>query len=197
MTEMSVTQILFRDAEQDDAREIAALYRLAAGGVADVIWDALKEPGEDIVDAGARRYAREGADFSYQNCAIAECRGRPVGLLHAYPMQSDPDFDPASLDPVLRPYAALEEEDSYYIAGIALKPDFRGRGMGTKMLRLAELRAFTRGLNKLSLIAFEENTASIRLYERLGYKEADSRDVVPHPFIQYDGRALLMVKTLA
>jgi len=69
--------------------------------------------------------------------------------------------------------------------------------MGTKMLRLAELRAFTRGLNKLSLIAFEENTASIRLYERLGYKEADSRDVVPHPFIQYDGRALLMVKTLA
>jgi ribosomal protein S18 acetylase RimI-like enzyme len=196
MTEMSVTQILFRDAEQADAREIAALYRLAAGGVADVIWDALKEPGEDIVDAGARRYAREDADFSYQNCAIAECRGRPVGLLHAYPMQTDADFDPASVDPVLRPYAELEEDASYYIAGIALKADYRGRGMGTKMLRLAELRAMTRGLAKMSLIAFEENAESIRLYERLGYRVTDSRDIVPHPLIQYDGRALLMVKTL-
>ena len=68
--------------------------------------------------------------------------------------------------------------------------------MGTKMLRLAELRALTRGLAKLSLIAFEENTDSVRLYERLGYRVTDSRDIVPHPLIQHDGRALLMVKNL-
>lgn len=196
MTDMSVTQILFRDAEQDDAREIAALYRLAVGGVADVIWEALKQPGEELVDAGARRFAREGEDFSFQNCAIAESRGRPVGLLHAYPMRADPNFDPASVDPVLRPYAELEEDGSYYIAGIALKADYRRRGMGTKMLRLAELRAMTRGLTKMSLIAFEENADSVRLYERLGYKVTDSRDIVPHPLIRHDGRALLMVKTL-
>lgn len=196
MTDMSVTQILFRDAEQADAREIAALYRLAAGGVADVIWDALKEPGEELLDAGARRYAREDADFSFQNCAIAECRGRPVGLLHAYPMYTDPAFDPATVDPVLRPYAELEEDASYYISGIALEPEYRGRGMGTKMLRLAELRAMTRGLAKMSLIAFEANKASVRLYERLGYKVKDSRDIVPHPLIRHDGRALLMVKVL-
>ena len=40
MTDMSVTQILFRDAEKTDAKAIAALYRLAAGGVADVVWEA-------------------------------------------------------------------------------------------------------------------------------------------------------------
>ena len=139
MTDMSVTQMLFRDAEKSDARDIAALYRLAAGGVADVVWDGLREDDEDIIDTGARRFAREGEDFSYQNCAMAEYRGRPVGLLHAFPLQSDPNFDPAEVDPVLRPYAELEQGDSYYIGGIALKPDFRGRGMGTKMLRLAEL----------------------------------------------------------
>ena len=196
MTDMSATQILFRDADKADARAIAALYRLAAGGVADVVWDGMKAAGEDVVEAGARRYARDDEDFSYQNCAIAECRGRPVGLLHAYPMHADPDFDPADLSPVLRPYAELEEDDSYYIAGIALESDYRGRGMGTKMLRLAELRAMTRGLAKMSLIAFEENTESVRLYERLGYRVRDSRDVVPHPYIRYDGRALLMVKEL-
>ncbi len=196
MTDMSVTQILFRDADKADARAIAALYRLAAGGVADVVWDDMKAAGEDVVEAGARRYARDDEDFSYQNCAIAECRGRTVGLLHAYPMHADPEFDPEDLSPVLRPYAELEEDDSYYIAGIALESDYRGRGMGTKMLRLAELRAMTRGLAKMSLIAFEENKDSVRLYERLGYRVRDTRDVVPHPYIRYDGRALLMVKEL-
>ena len=197
MTDMSVTQILFRDAEKTDAKAIAALYRLAAGGVADVVWEAFREGDEDVVEAGARRYARDGEDFSYQNCALAEARGRTVGLLHAFPMHADPDFDPSDMDPVLRPYAELEEPDSYYIAGLALRPEARGRGIGTKMLRLAELRALTRGLSKLSLIAFEENKKAVRLYERLGYRTTDSRDVVPHPFVEYDGRALLMVKTLA
>jgi ribosomal protein S18 acetylase RimI-like enzyme len=197
MTDMSVTQILFRDADKSDARDIAALYRLAAGGVADVIWDDLREQDDDVVDAGARRYAREDEDFSFQNCALAEARGQTVGLLHAFPMHADPEFDAEQMNPVLRPYAELEEDASYYIAGVALKPDFRGRGIGTKMLRLAELRAMTRGLAKMSLLAFEENDASVRLYERLGYRVTDSRDIVAHPFIQYDGRALLMVKQLA
>ncbi|PIW29335.1 MAG: GNAT family N-acetyltransferase [Rhodospirillales bacterium CG15_BIG_FIL_POST_REV_8_21_14_020_66_15] len=196
MTDMSATQILFRDAEKTDARDVAALYRLAAGGVADVIWDALRAPGDDILDAGERRFACDDADMSYQNCAVAECRGRLVGLLHAYPVHADPDFDPATVDPVLRPYAELEEDASYYISGIALLPEFRGRGMGTKMLRLAELRAITRGLAKMSLIAFAANTASVRLYERLGYRVTDTRDIVAHPSIRYDGRALLMVKAL-
>ena len=196
MTDMSVTQMLFRDAEKSDARDIAALYRLAAGGVADVVWDGLREDDEDIIDTGARRFAREGEDFSYQNCAMAEYRGRPVGLLHAFALQSDPNFDPAEVDPVLRPYAELEQGDSYYIGGIALKPDFRGRGMGTKMLRLAELRAMTRGFVRMSLIAFEANKKAVKLYERLGYRTTDSRDIVAHPLIEYEGRALLMVKEL-
>lgn len=196
MTDMSVTQILFRDAEKTDARKIAALYRLAAGGVADVVWDGLRKPDEDIISAGARRFEREGEDVSFENCAIAECRGRPVGLLHAFHLHVDPDFDPATVTPALRPYAELEQDDSYYIGGIALDSDYRGRGIGTKMLRLAELRAMTRGISRMSLIAFEENEGSVRLYERLGYRTVDSRDIVPHPFIQYAGRALLMVKEL-
>lgn len=196
MTDMSMTQILFRDARPEDARDIAVLYRQAAGGVADVIWDGLRNVDENIVDAGARRYAREGEDFSFENCAVAEVRGRVVGLLHAYSMYVDPDMDFADIDPVLRPYADLEEDDSYYIAGMALADDYRGRGIGTKMMKLAELRAMTRGLQKLSLITFEENHASVRLYQRLGYATVDSRRICPHPFIRYGGHALLMVKEL-
>ncbi|MEK9671098.1 MAG: GNAT family N-acetyltransferase [Rhodospirillaceae bacterium] len=197
MTDMSLTQIMFRDAHKEDAREIARLYQMAAGGVADVIWDGLRIGDEDIVSSGARRFAREGTDVSFENCALAEIRGRTVGLLHAYPMAADPDFDSATVDPVIRPYTELEEDQSYYIAGVALHADFRDRGIGTKMLKLAELRAMTRGLAKVSLIAFQDNAASVRLYERLGYGVVDSRAIVPHPFIRCSGQALLMVKRLA
>lgn len=196
MTDMATTQILFRDAQATDVHAIAELYRMAAGGVADVVWDKHRDKDEDILDAGARRFAREGTGFSYQNCALGESRGRIVALMHAYPMQTDPEFDPGTLDPVLRPYAELEEDNSYYVAGIAVRADMRRRGIGTKMLRMAELRAITRGLNSVSLIAFAENKASVRLYDRLGYKVVDSRPVVPHPCIPYGGSALLMVKEL-
>ena len=196
MTDMASTQILFRDAQAADAHAIAELYRMAAGGVADVAWDKLRDKDEDILDTGARRFAREGTGFSYQNCALGESRGRIVALMHAYPMQVDADFDPETVDPVLRPYTELEEAGSYYISGVAVRADLRGRGIGTKLLRMAELRAMTRGLNAVSLIAFAENKGSVRLYDRLGYKVVDSRAIVPHPAIPYGGSALLMVKEL-
>ncbi len=197
MTDMSLTQILFRDATPADVRDIATLYLMASGGVAEVIWDGLRQADEDVVDAGARRYARVGEDFSFENCAVAETRGRVMGLLHAFPMHVDPEFDPSTMDPVLRPYAELEADASYYIAGVALRAECRGRGIGTKMMKLAELRAMTRGFRRLSLIAFEENAKAVRFYERLGYRTVDRRLVKPHRFIPYSGHVLLMVKDLS
>lgn len=196
MTDMSTRQILFRDAEQKDARAAAKLYRVAAGGVADVVWDGLRDGDEEILDAGARQFAREGATYSYQNCTLVECRDRVVGVMLAYPLTEDRPADPAAVAPALRPYMELEAHASYHISGISVHPDLQGRGIGTKLLRVAELRAFTRGLGALSLIAFEENEDSVRLYKRLGYRVADRRAIVAHPLIRFRGDALLMVKEL-
>jgi ribosomal protein S18 acetylase RimI-like enzyme len=40
---------------------------------------------------------------------------------------------------------------------------------------------------------FEENTAAVRLYRRLGYEIAKRAPIVPHPLIRCEGDALLMV----
>lgn len=189
-------QPTFRAGRRGDARVIAELYRMAAGGVADYIWDGLRQPGDDVLDVGERRFARDGEDFSYRNATLAERDGGVIGLLHAYPMFVDPEFDPAGIDPVLRPAAELEEDASYYIAGLALRPDCRSQGVGTALMDVAEAQARDRGLEKLSLIAFEENAGSVRLYLRLGFAITDRRALVPHPMIHYGGDALLMVKRL-
>jgi ribosomal protein S18 acetylase RimI-like enzyme len=183
-----------RPATKADSRRIAELYRISSDGVADYIWTKLAAPGEDILDVGRRRYEREGTPFSYQNCRMIEQDGRIIGMLVAFPMTVDPEY--VETDPVLVPYSVLEEDASYYVCGMAVEAAYRGRGIGTELLAEAERACRARGLRKLSLIVFEQNTGAKRLYERSGYVEKLRHPVVAHPLIHYTGDALLMVKSI-
>jgi ribosomal protein S18 acetylase RimI-like enzyme len=189
------TAYAFRAARKSDCRRIAELYRISSDGVADYVWTRLAQPGEDLLDVGRKRYEREGIPFSYQNCTLVERRGSVVGMLVAFPMEVDPRRE--ETDPVLRPYSKLEEDRSYYICGMAVDPDHRGKGIGTRLLAEAERVCRERGLSKLSLIVFEQNAGARRLYERAGYAETDRQKVQAHPLLHYTGDALLMVKHLA
>jgi len=199
-------QLTFRPARESDCDKIAALYQISSDGVADYIWKTLAQPGEDLLEVGRRRYARRDTNFSFENCTIVECsqggegvsgRGviETVAMLVAFPMHVDPLYEES--DPVLRPYSELEEDDSYYVCGVAVKDAWRGRGIGSQLMEQVEADCRDKGFDKLSLLVFDQNRGARSLYDRLGYKVADRRTVVPHPLIHYDGEVLLMVKTLA
>ena len=184
----------FRPARKNDCAAIAALHSIASDGVADYVWTQLAEPGEDIVTVGRRRYEREDSAFSYRNCTVVEVESKVVGMLVAFPMHVDPTDEES--DPVLAPYSKLEEDNTYYVCGVALFPEYRGRGIGTRLMALAEEHARHKGLSKISLIVFEENTGASQLYERAGYCEAKREPVYPHPLIHCTGDAILMVKDI-
>lgn len=174
---------------------MAELYRISSGGVADYIWTKLAEPGEDIFDVGRRRYEREGIPFSYENCKVVESAGSVVGMLVAFPMMVDEEYE--EMDPILVPYSVLEEDQSYYVCGMAVGAEHRRRGIGTRLITEAEKTCRKLGFRKLSLIVFEQNSDARQLYGRSGYVEKRRYPVVPHPLIHYTGDALLMVKYLA
>ncbi len=187
--------VQFRPALPDECRIIAQLYRTASDGVADYLWTQLAGPGEDFLDVGARRYAREDSQFSYRNCTLAERNGEIVGMMVAYRMEDDPQ--PASyVDPVLRPYAILEQPGSYYVCGVAVYPHCRNHGVGSRFINISQQDALARNLAQLSLIVFEQNAGAKRLYDRNGFYVIARQPVVPHPLIQHTGDALLMVKDL-
>lgn len=191
---MAEQRFLIRAARKDEARRIAAFYRISSDGVADYIWAKLAGPGEDVLDVGKRRYEREDTAFSYQNCRMVELDDIVVGMLVAFPMALDPDY--VEPDPVLLPYSKLEEDQSYYVCGVAIDPDCRGRGLGTYLMHEAEKSCGRLGYRTLSLIVFEQNLGAKRLYERHGYVEVARQPVVPHPLLHYTGDAILMVKHL-
>jgi ribosomal protein S18 acetylase RimI-like enzyme len=190
-----ISKIQFRPAQKSDCRAIASLYSISSDGVADYIWTKLAQPGEDLLDVGQRRYERENSLFSYQNCTLAILNEIIAGMLVAFPMFVDETTAPEE-DPVLAPYSKLEEDNSYYVCGVAVFPEYRNRGIGTQLMALAETHAIAKGFSKLSLIVFEQNQGAKRLYDRLGYREIHREAIVPHPLIHCSGDAILMVKLL-
>ena len=154
----------------------------------------MAQPGEDLLDVGQRRYEREDSPFSYKNCKLMELEGFVAAMLVAFPMEVDVEYE--ETDPVLVPYSVLEEDQSYYICGMAVEEKFRRNGIGTMLLAEAERDCVRLGLVKLSLIVFEQNVQARRLYERYGYVETRRHPVVPHALIHYTGDALLMVKNV-
>jgi ribosomal protein S18 acetylase RimI-like enzyme len=196
MTSKTMSGFTFRKAKKADAPAIARLFLISSDGLAAYIWSRLAEPGEDLAAVGARRYAREGVAFSYENCLIAEAGSAIAGMLHAYPMEKDEAGAPET-DPILRPYAELEDYGSLYVSGVAVTEQFRGQGLGSRLLKEAEGRTRALGLKRVSLICFEKNEGAMRLYRRLGYAEFARRPLVPHPMLHYrDGDAVLMAKRL-
>lgn len=189
---------ILRPARAEDAAAIARLFLVSSDGLAAYIWGLMAAPGETLEAVGQRRYARTGAAFSWQNALVAEADGRVIGMAHAYPIAAGPRDAPAEEpDPVLRPYAELEDPSSLYLAGLAVEADARKLGLGTRLMDATEARATALGLDRVSLICFEANTGALRLYRRRGYVEAGRRPIVPHPVLHYrSGDALLLVKRL-
>ena len=203
--------VTFRPARPEDCGAIAELFLIASDGLAAYVWGQVAEDGESPLETGRRRYAREGAAFSYQNCLVAEEDGRVIAMLHSFVMPprnetgDEADDEAAAndndngepVDPVLQPYAELEDPGSLYVSGVAVTPEHRGRGLGRKLMEQARARAERLDLPRVSLICFEANETAMQLYRRLGYAEVDRRPVVPHPSLHYsDGDAVLLVRGL-
>jgi len=176
-----------------DAADIARLFLISSDGLAAYIWARHAQNGEPVEEVGAARYARSGTAFSYENCILATQGGETVGMIHAFEMP-EPDAEEPESDPVLAPYAALEDPGSLYISGLAVRPDFRSHGIGGLLLDCIEALALMRALPRLSLICFEQNVLARDFYIR-GYTVADRRPLVPHPSLHYtEGDALSMVR---
>ena len=188
--------INFRQAVKEDSADIARLFLISSDGLAEYIWSKIAEPGETALEAGTRRYAREGVAFSYENCLIAEKEGATIGMAHSFEEVEDPDAEPTS-DPVLKPFSELEDYGSLYLSGLAVVEQHRNAGIGMALMEAVNQRAKDLSLPRISLIVFERNEGALRLYHRLGYRELGRRPLVPHSSLRYqDGDVLLLAREI-
>jgi RimJ/RimL family protein N-acetyltransferase len=57
------------------------------------------------------------------------------------------------------------------LLGMGLLPEYRGKGIGTRLLTEILKQAAARGLHRVELEVFEENSAAIALYNKAGFKK--------------------------
>lgn len=184
-----------RRARKEDAAAIARLFLISSDGLAAYIWSRLAAPGETLAAVGARRYARTGTAFSFENCLLATVDGAVAGMAHAFPMPARAAGE-VEHDPVLAPYAALEDAGSLYLSGLAVNDEHRGQGIGGELMDHVEGLAIETGCGRVSLICFERNEGAMQFYRRRGYREVARRPLVPHPTLRYAaGDAVLLVRS--
>ena len=64
------------------------------------------------------------------------------------------------------------EPEAVLIYSVAVRPDLQGRGLGRRLLGLAEEQALEAGRSRVRLYTNERFTENIGLYLRAGYREA-------------------------
>jgi ribosomal protein S18 acetylase RimI-like enzyme len=154
VTEAAPLPIRLREATPDDADRIAHCY------VAMARQHAALDPAEYRIPEHAAVVTRfrtelEAADEADLHL-VAEVDGVVVGNLDAFtrPLPSE---------------GSMRLPRRGALIGIAVDEDWRGRGIGTALMRAAEDWARGRGFDTLELDVADPNGAARRLYERLGY----------------------------
>lgn len=127
-----------------------------------------------------------GNRFSYQYAYWAAVDGQPAALLLAFPGAQFNRLNRKTFMQMLRVYSLgetleffrrawiLKDEeevgrDEFYIAHLAVRDDYRRRGLGKQLLAHAEKLARQNHLRKVSLLAELENTGALALYEGWGF----------------------------
>jgi len=145
------TKVTLRPARPDDAAAIIAAVRSSAEERSYVLMEIYGK------DAAAQRAYIEGLDRERNLFLVATVDDAIIGLL-------------ALLDTNL-----CGEKGSGLAAGVHIVRDWRGRGIGSAMLRYALRWAKSRRYHRLEADIFTTNKRSLHLFRKAGFREEPCR----------------------
>ena len=95
-------------------------------------------------------------------------------------MLSPPEPIGADMPAMFVPLQELENlaPSTWYVNILGVLPQFRGRGLGARLLGVADETGRKLGKKGMSVIVSDANRGARRLYERCGYREMGSRPKV-------------------
>ncbi len=174
-----------RQADIGDALHVAAIIDIAGHGVDLDHWMKARDRDHSVFSA-ARRLVLEDREleYHYSRAHILEIDGRVAGGLIGGLVAGEGRLQ-ARLPPHLKPLVTLENRVPGYwnILAIAIYSEFRGQGLGSKLLDHAVQLASQSAARGLSIVVEDTNTAALTLYIKKGFEKAGLL-----PWIAYGGR---------
>ena len=173
---------MIRRARKEEAAQIAELFMLA--------W-----PVEEILESNGLTYeqlhesmttiaAAEETIYSYENTIVAEVDGKVVGAMCAYDGEDyqrlkQPIVDVLGAD---SGFAQLRETEAgeFYLDSVGVLPEYRGRGIASRLFKAQCERAASLGHKIAGLIVDVDKPQAEALYARLGFTYLDDKDFFGH-----------------
>jgi ribosomal protein S18 acetylase RimI-like enzyme len=124
--------------------------------------------------------------FSFEHTYFAELDGRKAGMALGYGWEAKRRENwrtgslllrqmrlgiLSKLSPLLKVngVVGMVGSEEYYISNIAVYPEYRAGGIGTRLLLEAEEEAKSSGAKTVALDVEVENAGAVKLYSRLGF----------------------------
>jgi ribosomal protein S18 acetylase RimI-like enzyme len=191
-------EIVTRPASKADATEIALLVNIATHGGVGIGW-AHAEGADDAYDPaemGRLEMLKDG-EFGWRNVTIATTAdGEIAGMLLGYPepaKRTVPNNTPGFMVPILE--LEYEAAGSWFISMLGVHIGWRGKGVGSALLDVADSKREASHARGVSLIVEDVNADARRLYQRRGFAVRDQRPMGRYPTGDAPGKNwLLMVK---
>ena len=192
-------KIVTRPATKADATEIALLVNIATHGGIGIGWahaDGIDE-AYDPAEMGRLEMLKDD-EFGWRNVTMATTDdGEIAGMLLGYLEPEQKRQVPANTMAFMVPILELEYEavSTWFISMLGVHIGWRGKGVGSALLDVAESKQAQSHARGLSLIVEDVNSDARRLYERRGFAVRDQRPMGRYPTGDAPGKNwLLMVK---
>ena len=147
------TDVTVRDATEVDLDRIAELWAEMIDLHHDLderFWRR-KPDGQD----GFRTWMAESVENEKRVLIIAEVDGRVAGFVHGELVNSPPP---------------MEDKTSAYISDVSVGFEFRGKGIGRKLMDAALAKLAEIGAEDVTLLAAVKNECAVGFYEALGFE---------------------------
>ncbi|MGI3187111.1 GNAT family N-acetyltransferase [Nioella aestuarii] len=184
-----------RLARDTDAAQLAELVNFAGEGLPLHVWTGLASDGQDPWDVGRMRQAEKARQGKI---VVVDYGDGVVAGLTGYEIGNEPEPIGEDFLALFRPLQELENLalQSWYVNVLASYPEHRGKGIGSRLLDLADDIGRSCGLSRMSVIVASNNTGARRLYERHGYDEVASRPCVKEDWDTDTEHWVLLMKEL-
>jgi len=196
------TDTMIRKATPQDAEAIATYLLLAMEGI---VYQFIGQRNwEEAMTFMQHFTAREHNQYAYQNCWVAEADGKVVGAVNVYNGGDLHELRAPVINHILTHYhfSFLPEDETgpgeYYIDTIGVHPEYRGRGIGARLLQHLVDEFVNRRGETLGLLVAEGNPQAKRLYTKLGFKPVGKRVVfgIPMEHLQINNHIRVHSSTL-
>ena len=174
-------ELNIRKATKTDAPLIASVVAMAIGEEGTRHY--CGENHQSVLEEIARL---ENSQYSYRNTLVAEVNGMPAGAAVAYDGADLYKLRDVTLkyifDQTGKIHTIEDETDAFevYLDSIAVLPEYRGLGIGKRLLLALKEMAFEQYGKNLGLLVDFENPDAERLYKYVGFERMNVKDFLGH-----------------